>query len=266
MTTRNKTKVTGIGVITAGLIGLGVAYRPEIQLLLLTLRVNPGHAFTDVPPPAPPDYANEDHWAALPNRTDDADTVPIGATDLQATAPADVFFVHPTTFLSADAWNQALDDDATNLTTDEMVMQGQASVFNGCCRVYAPRYRQATLAAFFADDENGPQALSLAYEDVVTAFRYFVAHFNQDRPFVLASHSQGSRHLNLLLAQEIAGTPLGDRMVAAYPIGFDIDGSNGIPVRETPTQTGCQVSWNTVGPDAGPLLASASNICVNPLS
>ena len=145
-------------------------------------------------------------------------------------------------------------------------MEGQASVFNGCCRVYAPRYRQATLYSFFDVDGAGQEALALAYEDVVTAFNYYLDYFNEGRPFVLAGHSQGSHHLDVLLANEIVGTRLVERLVVAYPVGFPIDGSNGLPVCETPTQTGCQATWNAVGPKVGPFLASFESICVNPLT
>ena len=264
MTTKKKVLV-GVGGMVAVLAGPGFVYRADLQLALMMVWITPDQPFTEAARPAPPDYANPAYWAALPERDDLADSVPTGATDAQATAPVDVFFLHPTTLLSPDAWNQSLDDAAANQWTDE-VMRGQASVFNGCCRIYAPRYRQATLAAFFDDGESGPRALALAYEDVVAAFRYYVTHFNEGRPFVLAGHSQGSRHADLLMADEIVGTELADRMVAAYPVGFGLDGSNGVPVCETPTQTGCQVTWNTVGPAAGDLLASPDNICVNPLT
>ena len=195
-----KKLLAGATIIVALLIGAGYVYRADLMLFGLTFVV-PNHAFSDVPSPAPPDYANPAHWAALPERDDLADTLAVGATDLQATAAVDVFFVHPTTFVSADAWNQSLDDTTTNETTDRMVMQGQASVFNACCRIYAPRYRQATLAAFFVEVDSAAQALDLAYSDVVAAFRYYLATFNHGRPFVLAGHSQGSRHLDFLLAE-----------------------------------------------------------------
>lgn len=260
-----KKLLVGGPIVVALLIGTGYIYRADLMLLGLTFMV-PGHAFSDVPSPAAPDYTNPAHWAALPERDDLADTLAVGATDLQATAAVDVFFVHPTTFVSRDAWNQSLDDTTTNETTDQMVMQGQASAFNACCRVYAPRYRQATLASFFVEGDSAPQALDLAYSDVVAAFRYYLATFNRGRPFVMAGHSQGSRHLDFLLAEEIAGTALAEQMVAAYPIGFELDGSNGIAICQTATQTGCQVTWNSVGPRAGSLFASPDNICVNPLT
>ena len=258
--------LVAVAGIVAVLGGLGVVYRADLQLALMVMVITPNQAFADASSPAPPDYANTQHWAALPAREDLADSVPTGSRDAQATAPVDVFFLHPTTFLSRDAWNQSLDDAATNRLTDEMVMRVQASVFNGCCRIYAPRYRQATLAAFFDESESAARALALAYEDVVAAFGYYVTHFNAGRPFVLGAHSQGSRHADSLMAEAIVETELADRMIAAYLVGFALDGSNGVPVCETPTQTGCQVTWNSVGPAAGALFATPDTICVNPLT
>ena len=257
----------GIGATAVVFIGLGVVYRDPLLFAVMNLLIAPSQAFHEASPPAEPDYANPDHWAALPDRKDWADRIPVGDfSDLQGTASVDVFFLHPTTYVSAESWNQSLNDHSTNQMTDEFVMQGQASVFNGCCRIYAPRYRQATLYSFFDTSNNGEQALALAYQDVLAAFRYYLAHFNQGRPFVLAGHSQGSHHLDNLLAKEITGASLANQLVAAYPIGFEINGDNGIPVCETPIQTGCQVTWNSVGPNVGDFLGSADNICVNPLT
>ncbi len=268
MTARGTKRVlVALGVVAGLVAGLGFAYRDTIQTMLVLQRLAPDHEFVDAPPPARPDYENPGHWAALPDRDDLADRVPSGEyDDRQATAPIDVFFIHPTTYYSSNSWNQPLDDTVTNELTDQAVMQGQASAFNGCCRVYAPRYRQATIYAFVGSGDNGPQALDLAYGDVVVAFRYYVAHFNDGRPFVLAAHSQGSRHADLLIADEITGTPLAERMIAAYPVGFGLDGTNGVPVCQDATETGCQITWNSVGPDVTSPLATAGHICVNPLS
>src|SRR6185295_15815296 len=49
-------------------------------------------------PPAP-DYSNEKYWASLPDKKDPADSVPNNQfQNNEATAAADVFFIHPTTF------------------------------------------------------------------------------------------------------------------------------------------------------------------------
>ena len=162
-----------------------------------------------------------------------------------------VFFVHPTTFLESAGWNQPLDHAATNKRTDDTVMRNQASVFNGCCDVYAPRYRQATIFSFMdgSGAKNGEQALALAYDDVAAAFQEFL-RLNPDRPIVLAGHSQGSHHLDRLIEEEVVGTALANRLVAAYPIGYSIDTSNGLPVCENVAQVGCQVTWNASAADA----------------
>lgn len=247
-------------------LGLVLAFHSELQVGLMKIVIHPDHEFADGSTPIQPDYRKPDHWAALPDREDWADRLPTGAADLQSSAPADVFFVHPTTYLSPNAWNQALDDERTNQQTDELVIQSQAGAFNSCCRVYAPRYRQATLAAFFTESISGSQALALAYLDIVAAFHHFIAQFNTGRPFLIAAHSQGAHHIDKLLANEIIGTELENRLVAAYPIGFAIDGSNGLAVCQTPAQTRCQVSWNSVRSPAGSLFDSAGDICVNPLT
>tara|TARA_B100000029_G_scaffold471309_1_gene510854 strand:- start:36 stop:1094 length:1059 start_codon:yes stop_codon:yes gene_type:complete len=265
MSMLKKLSIAGTGLAMV-VIGTAYVYRADIGLAVMTILIVPGHGFDDVAPPSPPDYDNPDHWAALPDREDLADAVPPGGTDQQADARVDVFFVHPTTYVTADGWNQPLDHGATNQLTDEMVMQGQASAFNACCRIFAPRYRQATLAAFFDEEGHGTRALDLAYQDVLAAFHYYLDELNEGRPFIIAAHSQGSRHVDLLLAEQVVGTPLAEQLVAAYPVGFEINGSNGLPVCAAPTQTGCQVTWNSVGPRAGPLFASPDNVCVNPLT
>ena len=82
----------------------------------------------------------------------------------------DVFFVHPTTYLSPDTWNAPLDHADANLRIEKRVLKMQASAYNLAGRIYAPRYRQATFGAFFDQEGNGLQALIYAYKDVQDAF------------------------------------------------------------------------------------------------
>mgnify|MGYP001472061081 FL=1 len=234
--------------------------------------MKPEHPFGQETPSAAPDYAQAASWAALPDRDDAADVVPEGSKDEQTTAPADVFFVHPTTYYRPEHWNQPLADAATNAFTDEFVMKNQASAFNACCRVYAPRYRQATVYSFVDQGADGKAALALAYEDVERAFDHFIARFNAGRPFILAGHSQGAVHVRTLLERRITGTPLAARLIAAYPVGFAIDRDEyaravpDIPVCERAEQTGCIVTWNAVGPKVRRFFDTSRSICVNPLT
>ena len=163
----------------------------------------------------------------------------------------DVFFVHPTTYLSNAAPNARYDESGTtSAQIDRGVLRFQASVFTACCRIYAPHYRQAAIGAFLKSDEaRATAAYELAYGDVQRAFDYYLAHENHGRPFILASHSQGSLHAMRLLQERIAGQPLQQRLVAAYIVGYylplDMEKA-GVPVCRGATQTGCFVDWNTV--------------------
>jgi len=49
-------------------------------------------------------------------------------------------------------------------------------------------------------------------------------------------------------------------------VGYDIDESNGLSVCTSADQTGCQVSWNAVGPEPATIISTENSICVNPLS
>lgn len=262
-------------LLVAGLLAAAWIWRDPLGFAWLRERVRPEASFDALDPPPPPDYADPAHWAALPDRADAADGAPRGADpDAQATARANAFFVHPTTYYRTRAWNQPLDDAEVNRFTDEVVIRGAASVYNACCRVYAPRYRQAALGALplFDATPDGARAVELAYGDVEAAFDHFLAHFDDGGPLVLAAHSQGSLHARRLLERRIAGTPLADRLVAAYLIGYGVGRADlaahvpGIPVCAGPGATGCVLVWNAVGPDAARVDAIPDPVCVNPLT
>jgi|GEM_PF-4889713 len=78
-------------------------------------------------------------------------TLPTGD---QMRAPVDVFYVHPTSYVG-NAWNANLDDATVNAATDQGATRIQASAFNACCAIYAPRYRQANLTAFIRPSTDG---------------------------------------------------------------------------------------------------------------
>jgi hypothetical protein len=200
---------------------------------------------------------------------------------------AAVFFVHPTSYYSKSSWNAPLDDrDANHRAT--LFMQGMASAFADAGNVWAPRYRQATLGAFLAEDRvTAGKAIDAAYRDIEQAFEAFLAAQPKDRPIILAGHSQGALHLTTLLKNHIAGTPVAKRIVAAYVIGWPISvetdmAALGLPACSTPEQKGCILSWasfaepadpqmvlgaydGTIGFDGRPR-AGTRMLCTNPLT
>ncbi|WP_373512243.1 DUF3089 domain-containing protein [Persicitalea sp.] len=242
-----------------------------------------GQAVISVPyaPPTPnhlPNYEHEDAWTALPGTSDAADQVPLRSNfkDQQINARADVFFIYPTTYVQAPEspypWNASLADSALNSATDESTILNQASVFNGSCRVYAPRYRQAHFYAFLTPNKKDKaQALDFAYEDVKSAFEYYLQHYNQGRPIVIAAHSQGTLHAIRLLKEFFDEKPLGDKLVVAYLIGMAVqpDEFATILPGNAPDQIRCFVSWRTFAKNYYPEWHRNevnTAVCTNPLS
>ncbi len=224
---------------------------------------------------AAPNYAREESWAALPNTQDYADMVPNGIVNEQeqGNAPADVFFIHPTGYLTGSSWTYSMDPESGTEENTHWMMANQASVYNGCCNVYAPRYRQALFFAFLAGEETRSEILDFAYQDVEQAFKYYLEHYNKGRPFVLASHSQGTVHAVKLIRKVIDGTPLAQKMVAAYAIGariknISISGMQDVGLCENETDLNCVVHWDTYSDVAieRDFSAHSDGVCVNPLS
>ncbi len=253
--------IVALAVIAAGLY----LSRENLMFLLFRAQLQPDAPFSETTQPAAPDYADAAHWAALPTTFDNADFVPPGERDAQPQAGVDVFYLHPTTYFSSAGWNQPHGDEESTEIIDTTILTNQASTFNGCCAVYVPRYRQATLFSFMDREGDGDKALEIAYSDVQAAFEHFLAEFNQGRPFIIAGHSQGAFHADRIIRELVLGTELEDRLVAAYVVGFEITEGGGLPICERPTQTGCQVNWNSMSPAARSYYA-LDTICVNPLT
>ncbi|QEC68377.1 DUF3089 domain-containing protein [Panacibacter ginsenosidivorans] len=199
-----------------------------------------------------PDYSNLDYWAAHPWKKDPSDSLPKALQKNYTTdSIVDIFFLHPTTFgdkTMKRGWNAGIDDSAINHKTDFTTILYQASIFNTAGRVFAPRYRQANYFAYFpTDTAKAIAAFDTAYDDVKAAFEYYLAHYNNGRPFIIASHSQGTTHAKRLIKEYIEGKPLQNRMVVAYLAGMPVepDYFYNIPVCTNPNQTGCICSWRT---------------------
>lgn len=231
----------------------------------------PNHGF-DLSKKAPdPDYADPKNWAALPGADSLAHRAPPGET--VGSSGVDVFFIHPTGYLHGGDWNSPMDPNSRTEENTKWMMANQASVFSSCCNIHAPRYRETSIWRYLgAPDEIVEKARDFAYADVVRAFENFIATRNEGRPFILASHSQGTEHGFRLLKEKIDGTPLADRMIAAYLIGFqiknaDADALKEIKVCDAPNQTKCLIHYAAFGPGAAPPKDLFDGVvCVNPLS
>ncbi len=224
--------------------------------------------------PAAPDYSNMQFWSALPDRIDSADHIPhnsaIKLSDGQKNASVDVFYIYPTMFFSRNEWNADVQDVELNAIIDGRAVKNQASVFNGSCRVYVPRYRQATYNAYFSlTNPDAMKAFQLAYDDVKTAFQYYLDHYNNGRPIIIAGHSQGTTHAKKLLQDFFDGKPLQSQLVCAYLIGMPVYNNEFSHIQpcDSAGETGCFVTWRSYLEGEEPKAKFASdnkeNIVVN---
>jgi len=250
------------------------------------------------PLPSPPgttknDYADDKAWLCRSGRQDACSidhTTTIVAADGKLTretwatnlnAPIDCFYVYPTISTDAGPYSDMSADPA-----ELNVIRQQFARFGSKCRVFAPLYRQVTLAALTRGLAPGSTPVrldaGLGYDDVRDAWNYYLEHDNKGRGFVLIGHSQGSFVLAELIRQEIDGKPIQSRLVSAIlagttigvPAGKDVGGSfQKIPLCHSATQIGCVITFasfrSTVPPPANSLFgrppsATLVGACTNP--
>jgi DUF3089 family protein len=241
--------------------------------------------------PAPVDYTKDASWLCLPGKADVCSApllttavTPAGYGKRTNSSPAkdpplDCFYLYPT--VSRD---QGLNSDL-DMSEELAITTAQAARFSSVCKVYAPKYRQATVASVvaFSAGQDISRAAMLAYADVLTAWRDYIRNRNQGRPFVLIGHSQGSLHLIQLLAREIEpNSPVHKRMKLAILAGFNVLVPQGklvggdfkkTPLCSASRQTGCVIAWTSFreknAPPAGAIFGLAARpgmtvACVNP--
>ena len=242
-----------------------------MKKLLWLMALSAAPALAQPPAEAPAvDYANEASWLCLPGR-EDACGRPLPTTALnpngygsngQATPaadpPIDCFYVYPT--VSRDP---GLNSDMIAGPEEQAAAAVQFARFASVCRTYAPLYRQGTLRSVMAvaAGQDMSAVADFAYRDVVAAWRHYLAHRNQGRPFVLIGHSQGTVHLTRLLAEEIEGRPEAARMLSALLIGFNVEVPQGrltggslrrTPLCTRPGETGCVITYVSFRADSPP--------------
>jgi hypothetical protein len=202
-------------------------------------------------------------WLCRPEMADDPCTAGLASTAIsrngssQAEPAAvardpkvDCFYVYPT--VSDEA---TINSDLTIGLRQAEVAIAQASRFSQVCRVYAPVYRQITLSAL---DHPGRITLAdalIAYESVLSAFRTYLAHYNQGRGIVFIGHSQGASILIKLLKNQVDDKPaLRRHVVSALLLGGNVTVAKGhtvggdfkhLPLCSSTTQTHCVVAYST---------------------
>ncbi|MGC1304177.1 MAG: DUF3089 domain-containing protein, partial [Caulobacteraceae bacterium] len=170
--------------------------------------LDPKQPFQTYSPPRAPDYAKPDAWALSP-----ADPAHPAAGD----PPVDVFFVHSTIYDGGRHWNGPIDDRGAERFLARVDLPNYAGPFQRVGRVFAPRYRGASLYAYLTLRDDAREARRFAYRDVEAAFRSMLARIPPDRPLVIAGVGQGANLITNLVQQVVEKNPaLMQRVAAVY--------------------------------------------------
>lgn len=201
-----------------------------------------------------------------------ADTTQWYTTHRQA--PVDIFYIISTEtgdytlggtlYHHADTYN----DSIRPFLRGEM--EGVDQILCGDFNFYAPYYRQCTLQTFTADSLVAKR-IPVAVNDVKRAFAYYLEHFNNGRPFILAGYSQGGLALVELLKEMDSATH--SRLVAAYVIGWRITDSDLLqtpnirPAKDS-NDLGVTICFNSVRDNtcAIPMISDGNRIAINPVN
>lgn len=189
-------------------------------------------------------------------------------------ADADVFYIISTecsdyvrdgdTIHYADTYN----DSIREMMLGEM--RGVDKLLAGELNYYTPFYRQCTMETYAADSLTEAR-MPLAYNDVRKAFKYYLEHYNNGRPIILAGFSQGAMAVVDLLKEMDEETYR--RLIAAYVIGYkvtadDIAKTAHIEAAKDSDDLGVTICYNSVRDNscAMPLLSDGNKIAINPVN
>jgi len=197
------------------------------------------------------DYSNPENWM------------------VQTTNPThevDVFYLYPTSVPGDCQTMVGQIEEGMKHRAYGNYLKG-AEAFSSFTNMYAPYYRQISgtgiLQCKTADDLTNLCHDNEPCTDVYAALDYYFEHFNNGRPFVLASHSQGTAMMKNVMSEYMKEHPdYLRRMVAAYLVGLNITqkwlDDNNLKFAEGETDTGVIISWNAEAPGG-----TMSNFCIS---
>ncbi len=207
------------------------------------------------------DYSMTDNWIHIPD------------TDFDI----DVFYLYPTSWTKTenDPYYCEIDNESLRKSAP-FNYKRQASAFETCANVYSPFYRQVDALWLLGENklqEGQKYFEGIPYTDAVAAFQYYLENYNEGKPFILASHSQGSAVMKGILKYYMKENPdVYERMIAAYIIGYsitenDLKEHSHLKFATGESDTGVIVSWNTEAPgtEYNPLLFEGA-ISINPIT
>ncbi len=263
--------------LAAGLIGISTFAYAYWHDDIIKASLDPGQPFQTYTPPPAPDYAHPSAWYLHPG-------------PVRGTVSADIFFVHSTSFYGGKDWLGRIDDSVASRRVINSSLPNFAGPFASLGRVFAPRYRQASLYAYrLTQREDAQEARAFAYGDVQKAFQTFLDHDSRSGPIIIAGVGQGAQLVERVVREVITNPAIRNRIVAVYLMeeltpeaAFPPNGP--LPVCARRHQARCVVAWYSLDSNRDlaerirsrtlvwdnessfTRLADSKTICVNPLT
>ena len=231
---------------------------------------------TNVGTDKPLDYSDPNLWLCRPGNDPDECDANLDSTELlpdgtrklvkhvKAVNPDyDCFYVYPTVKLTSAG--PMTDFSNYQIALDPLL--NQAARFNQQCTVYAPLYRQAGVVpgaggAPTLSDAGAASTFGLGLSDVRDAFKYYLAHFNNGRKFVLMGHSQGTGVVTSMMTTDVDPVPeVRAKLISALLIGGGVTVPDGkdvgatfqnIPLCTRAKQVGCVMAYNSFSKETPP--------------
>lgn len=228
-----------------------------MALLLLLSSWDDGKDTLIGPIPTEPDYADSSQWFIRDRG-----------------GRADLFYI-----ISTETGYHLKDGDTCHFadTYDDYLRECMAlemhavdSFYSGDCNYFSPYYRQVSMQSWESVEATMAR-LPLALADVRRSWEYYIAHYNQGRPFVIAGYSQGA-HAMMDIMRRMPDS-IASRLVAAYVVGYrvtreDLDSCRLIRPAQGATDTGVTICFNSARSpeDTIPVVSGGNLLCINPVN
>jgi len=238
-------------------------------------------------PAIPAQAAPTIDWLCRPGLADDPCEIPLDTTVEQQDGslvvetperlpieerPVDCFYVYPTV-------SSKLNAPAVATPEVKTIAKYQAARYSSVCRTYAPLYRQVSLPSLVF----GPLgSATKAYEDVLAAWKQYLAQDNDGRGVILIGHGEGAALLRKLVQEEIDDdAAVRDRLVAAVLLGGNVWVGKGEYAGYGPGDfqnvppclnfgggavPGCVIALSSYAKDPAPLLSPFGNSYLDPMT
>lgn len=144
-------------------------------------------------------------------------------SNIRENCEVDLFYVLPTIYSNPNHAYMSWRDDKVLQQKARMITDQHTGIFAGYCRVFAPYYRQAEFRRALSEINlpvEKQKFIRHGIDDVRNAFRYYMKHLNNGRPFILLGFSQGSVAMLEVMKTEFADRNINCKLVAAYLIGY----------------------------------------------